>query len=81
MSAAAAAFLLLQLLLLNQTNITPTNAHGYLSSPRSRNYVAFQDRLWSEEDAMGSLTPVPWPEDCEFYCSIIICAHLMIVIE
>jgi len=64
MSAAAAAFLLLQLLLLNQTNITPTNAHGYLSSPRSRNYVAFQDRLWSEEDAMGSLTPVPWPEDC-----------------
>lgn len=54
----------LLLLLLNQSNITPTNAHGYLSSPRSRNYVAFQDRLWSEEDAMGSLTPVPWPEDC-----------------
>lgn len=63
-AAAFTAFACLLCLLLNQPNITPTNAHGYLSSPRSRNYVAFQDRLWTDEDAEQSTTPVPFPEDC-----------------
>jgi hypothetical protein len=94
MSAAAAAstssystttslllhHLMLLILLLNQNNniITPANAHGYFSSPRSRNYVAYQDRMWSEEDAAGSLTPVPWPEDCKFVVLLIalrLCVH------
>ena len=79
--SAASSFLLHYLLLLNQnTYITPTNAHGYLSSPRSRNYVAYQDRMWSEEDAAGSLTPVPWPEDCKFPSSMmLLCTKLLCV--
>lgn len=65
-SSTTAYLFLLHLLLINQNNIRPANAHGFLSSPRSRNYVAYQDKMWSEDDAAGSLTPVPWPEDCKY---------------
>jgi hypothetical protein len=65
-SSTTAYLFLLHLLLINQSNIRPANAHGFLSSPRSRNYVAYQDKMWSEDDAAGSLTPVPWPEDCKY---------------
>lgn len=39
--------------------ITPAESHGFISSPRSRNFVAYQDRKYyplTEDD--------PLPEDC-----------------
>ncbi|KAL7530181.1 hypothetical protein ACHAXR_003348, partial [Thalassiosira sp. AJA248-18] len=40
-------------------HLTPTTSHGFLSTPRSRNLVAYEDRLYH-----GETTTTPFPEDC-----------------
>lgn len=50
--------LILQLMSL----LSCVDAHGYLSSPRSRNFVAHQDGKWWSDTTNGIHYPVP--EDC-----------------
>ena len=38
---------------------TLTHSHGFLSTPSSRNLVAYEDRLYHNEQ-----TDTPFPEDC-----------------
>lgn len=49
----------LSLLFLLQHLPTPVHSHGFLSSPRSRNLVAYEDRVYYPQTSND-----PYPEDC-----------------